>query len=192
MLIDHLIFFSCWALFYTLHSLFATNKLKDKVRIRPRVYRLIYSIFSTIGLGFILFLGASIYSTFLFPPLPAMLYIGLVLATFGLFVIKRGFRNYSFSVFTGFKKEEKEKQILHKDKLQSKMRHPLYTGTLMLFLGYFIYNPLLINLISLTALIIYLPIGIKLEEKKLIEQFGDEYVQYKRETPALFPKLKRT
>ena len=191
MLLNHLIFFSCWILFYALHSLLAANQTKSKIGLKPKTYRLIYSLFSTLGLGFILILGASTYSFFLFPPLPAMLYVGLVLATFGLFVIKRAFRNYSFKVFIGLEQESPENQALKKDSLQSKIRHPLYTGTLMLFLGYFIYNPLLINFLSLVALIIYLPIGIRLEEKKLIEQFGKEYLDYKKSTPALFPRFKR-
>ena len=37
--------------------------------------------------------------------------------------------------------------------------------------------------------LVYLPIGIRLEEHKLIAQFGEEYRRYRREVPALFPKL---
>ncbi|WP_323758525.1 isoprenylcysteine carboxylmethyltransferase family protein [Roseivirga sp.] len=190
MLLNHLIFFGCWALFYTIHSLLASNGFKNKTPLNPRAYRLVYSIFSTLSFGFILLLGASIYSGFVLPPSPATTYFGLMIATFGLFVIKRSFRNYSLRVFLGFKKETSSKLTLKKDKLQSKIRHPLYTGTILLFLGYFIYNPLLVNLISLVALLAYLPFGIRLEEKKLIQQFGDEYLQYKKDTPALFPKIK--
>ncbi|MGW8121493.1 methyltransferase family protein [Roseivirga echinicomitans] len=190
MLINHLIFFGCWVLFYTAHSLFASNGFKDKVPLSPRTYRLIYSTFSTIAFAFILLLGASIYSAFVLAPNPITTYFGLMLATLGLFVIKRSFRNYNLRVFLGFKKETPSDQSLKKDKLQSKIRHPLYAGTILLFLGYFIYNPLLINLVSLAALIAYLPFGIRLEEKKLIQQFGDEYLQYKKDTPSLFPQIK--
>ena len=190
MLLNHLIFFGCWALFYTIHSLLASNGIKSKVALNPTTYRLIYSLFSTLSFAFILLLGASIYSAFVLPPSPITTYIGLMLATFGLFVIKRSFRNYSLRVFLGLKKESQSDQTLKKDKLQSKIRHPLYTGTILLFLGYFIYNPLLVNLVSLVALLAYLPFGIRLEEKKLIQQFGDEYLQYKKDTPALIPKIK--
>jgi protein-S-isoprenylcysteine O-methyltransferase Ste14 len=36
---------------------------------------------------------------------------------------------------------------------------------------------------------VYLPIGIALEERKLIAAFGEDYVRYRREVPALFPRL---
>jgi len=190
MLLNHLIFFGCWALFYTTHSLLASSGFKNKIPLNPTAYRLVYSAFSTLSFAFILLLGASIYSGFILPPSPVTTYLGLMMATFGLFVIKRSFRNYSLLVFLGLKKETASEQTLKKDKLQSKVRHPLYTGTILLFLGYFIYNPLLVNLISFAALLIYLPFGIRLEEKKLIQQFGEEYLQYKKNTPALFPKIK--
>tara|TARA_R100000005_G_C5004045_1_gene213016 strand:- start:1386 stop:1961 length:576 start_codon:yes stop_codon:yes gene_type:complete len=190
MLLNHLIFFSCWVLFYTIHSLLASDSVKSKVPLKQSTYRLIYSGFSILSFAFILLLGASIYSGFVLPPSPATTYVGLMIATFGLFVIKRSFRNYSIRVFLGLRKETQSDRILKKDKLQSKIRHPLYTGTILLFLGYFIYNPLLVNLISLVALITYLPFGIRLEEKKLIQQFGEEYLKYKRDIPALFPKIK--
>lgn len=190
MLVNHLIFFGCWVLFYTIHSLLASNGFKSKIPLNQRAYRLVYSLFSTLSFAFILLLGASIYSGFVLPPNPATTYFGLMIATFGLFVLKRAFRNYGLRVFLGLKKETSSDQTLKKDKLQSKIRHPLYTGTILLFLGYFIYNPLLVNLISLVALLAYLPFGIRLEEKKLIQQFGDEYLQYKKDIPALFPKIK--
>jgi methanethiol S-methyltransferase len=38
---------------------------------------------------------------------------------------------------------------------------------------------------------LYLPIGIHLEEGKLIAVFGEEYRKYREEVPALIPKLSR-
>jgi protein-S-isoprenylcysteine O-methyltransferase Ste14 len=139
--------------------------------------------------GFILILGASMYSGFVIPPSQVTFSIGLLIASFGFFVIKRAFRNYSFKAFFGFKKEDDKSTALKTDKLQGKIRHPLYTGTILIFFGYFIYNPLLINLLSLIALLLYLPIGIYLEEKKLIAFHGMEYIKYKDKVPALIPKL---
>jgi len=74
--------------------------------------------------------------------------------------------------------------------IQAKIRHPLYSGTLLIFIGYFIFNPQLTNLIMLLSLFIYLPVGIRLEEKKLIDTFGEDYLRYKEKTPSLIPKLK--
>lgn len=190
MILNHILFFGCWVVFYSLHSLLLSNKLKAVLPFSPKVYRLIYSLFSTITFGFTLVLGASIYSGFVLPPSQITFAIGLLIASFGFFVIKRAFRNYSLRVFLGFKKEDNQNTTLKTDKLQGQIRHPLYSGTILLFLGYFIYNPLLVNLISLIALLLYLPIGIYFEEKKLIEVHGKAYLKYKEEVPALFPKIK--
>ncbi|MFT6827415.1 MAG: protein-S-isoprenylcysteine O-methyltransferase Ste14 [Roseivirga sp.] len=190
MILNHILFFGCWVVFYSLHSLLLSNKVKAKQPFSPKAYRLIYSIFSTFTLGFTLLLGASIYSGFVLPPSQITFAIGLLIASLGFFVMKRAFRNYSLRVFLGFKKEEKTDDTLKTDKLQGKIRHPLYSGIILLFFGYFIYNPLLVNLISLVALMIYLPIGIYFEEKKLIEIHGKAYLKYKEEVPALIPKIR--
>lgn len=185
---DHLIFFGAWMLFYGLHSLLASTYLKSKIGLNPTLYRLIYSLFSMVSLAVVLVLGAVIYSPLIIYPNPVTFGLGLLTAAYGIFIIKRAFRNYSFREFMGFKRESNS--ALKTNGIQSRVRHPLYTGTLLLVLGYVLYNPLLVNFISLLSLLIYLPLGIKWEEKKLIGIFGQEYLDYKNEVPALFPKIR--
>lgn len=187
MLMDHLIFFGCWIAYYSLHSAFASTWMKRKLPLNTTVYRFIYSGFSTLGLGTILFFGASIYSPLFIPPNPITFGLGLFLAAYGIFIVKRAFRNYGFREFIGLKKEGHS--ILKITGLQSKVRHPLYTGTLLLVLGYVLFNPLMVNLISLVSIIIYLPFGIHFEERKLIQMFGSGYLDYKKSVPALFPRF---
>ncbi len=184
---DHLIFFACWVGFYTLHSLLAANKVKKALGLNPKIYRLVYSLFSTFSLGVILLYGASLTSPLFLYPNPISFGLGLLTATYGIFIIKRAFRNYSFREFMGFKKETVAE--LKTTGLQARMRHPLYTGTILLVVGYALFNPLIVNFISLLALSIYLPFGIRYEEKKLIRIFGDQYIEYKNSVPALFPKI---
>lgn len=69
------------------------------------------------------------------------------------------------------------------------VRHPLYTCT-MLFLWLMpvmTWNLLAFNL-GVSA---YFIIGSRYEEDKLIEEFGQAYVEYRRRTPAFLPRLKR-
>jgi len=187
MLTDHLIFFGCWIIFYGLHSILAADTVKRKLSVSPMLYRFIYSLFSTLGLAVILIFGASIYSPLFFPPNSFTFGLGLFLAAFGIFIIKRAFRNYGLKEFIGLKREVDP--VLKISGLQSKIRHPLYTGTLLLVLGYVLFNPLMVNLISLLSVIIYLPFGIYFEEQKLIKMFGSEYLHYKKSVPALFPRF---
>lgn len=188
MWLDHVILFLGWAVFYTLHSVLLLPKVKAKIGLKPKTYRLLYNLISLLVIALVLLVGAIIPSPLLMVPTPIHFYIGLMMATLGIFVIKRAFRAYSTSVFLGFKVEPEDQKLVI-DGLQRKVRHPLYSGTILIFLGYFIYNPLLSSFVTLLALFIYLPIGIHLEEKKLIQKFGQTYVDYKKRVPALFPIL---
>lgn len=188
MWLDHLILFLGWLLFYGLHSLMATEKAKSIVPIEPQLYRLFYNAVSLILFFVLLFLGALIPSYLVFAPSGISNYSGLMLAATGLFVIKRAFRNYNFKSFMGLKKNLSDD--LKKDGLQSSIRHPLYTGTLLIVIGYFLFNPQFTSLTILLALTVYLPLGIFWEEKKLIKIYGEEYLKYRQEVPALFPKFK--
>ena len=69
------------------------------------------------------------------------------------------------------------------------VRHPLYFATIILILGLFLLVPtqkmLLILLISYS----YILIGFRLEERKLVAVFGDEYQAYQKKVKALIPYL---
>lgn len=188
MWLDHLILFLGWALFYSLHSFLLLDSVKKKIGLKPRTHRLLYNLLSLILIAAVLLVGAVIPSPLMYVPAPMTFYIGLMVSTIGIFVIKRAFRNYSTGEFLGVKKENTSSE-LKTEGLQSKIRHPIYTGTIMIFLGYFVYNPMLSSLITLISLLIYLPIGIKMEEKKLIIKFGQLYLDYREEVPALLPKI---
>ncbi len=188
MWLDHTILFLSWVLFYTLHSVLLLEKVKSKIGLKPKTYRIIYNLISLVVLIAVLLIGAIIPSPLLITPDPMLFYAGLMITTMGIFIIKRAFRNYSTKVFFGFKREESNAQ-LKTEGLQSKVRHPLYSGTILVFLGYFIYNPLLSSFVTLTALLVYLPVGIRLEERKLVKRFGQEYIEYKQNVPSIFPRI---
>ncbi len=67
------------------------------------------------------------------------------------------------------------------------VRHPLYTGTLLLVWCIFLWNPSLANLISAACITLYTRIGIYFEEKKLVQLFGEEYIVYASKVPMLIP-----
>ncbi len=190
MWLDHTILLLGWGVFYALHSALLLPKVRDSVGVTPRTYRILYNLISLITLGLVLVIGAVISSPLVMVPGPIHFYVGLMMATMGIFIIKRAFRNYSTGVFLGLKPEKDQEQLVTEG-LQKKVRHPLYSGTILIFLGYFIYNPLLSSFVTLLALLIYLPIGIRLEEKKLITRFGQVYIDYKKEVPAIFPSIFR-
>ena len=79
---------------------------------------------------------------------------------------------------------------LKKDGILGYVRHPIYTGTILVILGFFLFIPNLPTLVSCMCMLLYLPIGIYLEEKKLIALYGSAYLEYRDKVPALFPRLK--
>ena len=67
-------------------------------------------------------------------------------------------------------------------------RHPMYFALLVfLWCQTFTKADLVVN----TVLTIYIIVGTMLEEKKLLLEFGDAYVQYQQEVPMLIPFTKR-
>lgn len=67
--------------------------------------------------------------------------------------------------------------------IYSKIRHPLYLGTVLFFLGLGFYSKSIVGIVSTIILIVplvtYLAI---LEERELIKKFGTEYLDYKKKT----------
>lgn len=189
---DYLSLIGFWILYFLVHSLLASQQVKSffkKLMKRGfRFYRLFYSVIATTGLFFILFLNASISSELLFASDGLIRYLSLMLATFGVIVISRSFREYRFSSFIGLKTESSE---FRKTGILKYVRHPIYSGTILIVIGFFLFNPTRSTLISVCCIMAYLPIGIYLEERKLIKHFGDLYLTYKREVPSVFPKIRK-
>ena len=74
--------------------------------------------------------------------------------------------------------------------LHSTIRHPLYTGMIILFWSTPTMN--VGHLMFAMGMTIYIRIGIHFEEKTLCKQFGEQYRTYQNEVPMLFPFGKRT
>lgn len=73
----------------------------------------------------------------------------------------------------------------------AKVRHPIYFANIILAWGIFLLFPTLAMLASAAWLTIVLLAWMKLEEKAMIERFGDGYRRYKAETPMFIPKFSR-
>ena len=74
--------------------------------------------------------------------------------------------------------------------IHNHVRHPLYSGTLMFIWGLFFIFPMLNNLIAVIIITGYVLIGIRLEEKKLLIEFGNIYADYMSRVPMLIPGFK--
>ncbi len=74
--------------------------------------------------------------------------------------------------------------------LYSLVRHPQYTG---LFIGLFgegvVHWPTLFSVALLPVIVLAYALLARSEEKRVIEQFGDEYRAYQRQVPMFFPRV---
>lgn len=175
-----------WLLFFALHSVLAADFIKQ--RFNPQLYRLFYNAQSSVFLLYILFYMSTTKSAPLFEPNGITAFIALAMAAYGVIVVRLSFREYSIRSFLGLKKEVEDVEF-KKDGLLSKVRHPLYSGTLLICVGFLIYLPNIINLVSVGWVFLYLPVGIWLEERKLIKRYGRPYEQYRSQVPSVVPRV---
>ena len=179
-----------WALYFGLHSLLAAEGVKQAAaRVWGkafRFYRLFYSIISTVGLIALLMLNGSIPGDYFFESTGVVRYLSLLQTTFGVMTVQLAFRQYRLKSFLGLAAETTALKI---EGILKYVRHPIYSGLILVTLGFFLFIPNLPTLISCACILFYLPIGIYLEEKKLILIFGEAYLKYKTEVPALVPRL---
>ena len=75
--------------------------------------------------------------------------------------------------------------------MNSYVRHPLYFATLLLIWGMFLVFPKDTVLVLVVITNLYLIVGTKLEENKLVNDFGDVYLDYQKRVPMLLPKIFR-
>ncbi|WP_299975576.1 isoprenylcysteine carboxylmethyltransferase family protein [uncultured Pseudoteredinibacter sp.] len=71
----------------------------------------------------------------------------------------------------------------------ARMRHPQYVAFVLIMFGFLLQWPTIPTLVMFPILlVVYLRLS-KSEERQAIEQFGDQYIEYKNTTPAFIPKL---
>tara|TARA_Y100000780_G_C13636094_1_gene398546 strand:- start:30 stop:689 length:660 start_codon:yes stop_codon:yes gene_type:complete len=71
----------------------------------------------------------------------------------------------------------------------ARMRHPQYVAFVLIMFGFLLQWPTIPTLVMFPILlVVYLRLS-KAEERQAIEQFGDQYIHYKNNTPAFIPKL---
>lgn len=181
-----------WGIFYFLHSALAAIKVKLAIRSALghgyRWYRLLYNLFFGVFFLGILVYGATMTITLL-ASTEWLTYLGYMLATFGTIILVKSFKNFSGARFVGVRPHDdlEVSELLVTSGIHGWLRHPIYSGLILIFLGYFLFAPFLSSLIHLICLLVYLPFGIYFEEKKLVSIYGEPYIAYKKSVSALIP-----
>jgi len=92
-------------------------------------------------------------------------------------------------IIRAWKKIYQAKNGLITNGIYSYMRHPQYTGIILVTLGMLIHWPTFITLFMWPILVLVYYGLAKKEEKEMEKRFGTSYLEYKRKVPMFLPKL---
>jgi protein-S-isoprenylcysteine O-methyltransferase Ste14 len=197
MLQQHIILALAWIIFCVLHSVLANNKIKQEMELSfPaffKYYRLSYTIFAFASLIWVLIYQISITSPMLYKPVRWLTIAGFGITITGAAIMLICIKKYFLSL-SGLKSFLANKIVANElriDGIHKYVRHPLYLGTFIFIWGGFLLFPYLSLLIAICIITIYTLIGIRLEEEKLLGEFGEAYQNYRQQTPMIFPLIRR-
>jgi protein-S-isoprenylcysteine O-methyltransferase Ste14 len=72
-----------------------------------------------------------------------------------------------------------------------RVRHPMYTVLILFFFGLSLVSANLLVIIFALLLMAAFPFWVRVEEEKMIEVFGEEYIEYMKRTGRFFPALRK-
>lgn len=182
---------TAWILYFFLHSLLAANFVKQwTAQHLPgsmNYYRVVYNIIAIVGL--LILLSITFKDKYmLFIPNMLIKAAAVLFVCTGLFILGAAFYIFDKMEFFGFRQQASDTPgPLVFEGIYRYMRHPLYSGVFFLMLGITAYLPTLSNMIVFAITIAYIEIGSRLEERKLIAVFGNEYILYCRRVKRYFP-----
>lgn len=182
-----------WLLYLVLHSLLADPRIRRRLEARSpwlqRRYRLFYTLQS---------------SVLILPPLALLIlwygdgepvwasrgaagWVADGLALLAVLGFLRATRAYDMGAFLGLKTDTGHANTtgFQISPLHRHVRHPWYSLGLVILWTRDMPPALLVTAVCITG---YLLVGMRLEERKLIDEFGERYREYRRRVPALVPR----
>lgn len=198
------VFFS----FALIHSLCATNAVKGIIRgifgeaFLKAFYRLFYTIFSTITVLISIYIISLIPDILIWRASKPLRIIIYLIDIFALLFGALSFKKIEFFEFLGISQAlryikglpvdgdiEGLRVGLITDGVYGVVRHPLYLSGILIFLiqPTITRNWLIVQILG-AGYFIY---GAFVEERRLIERFGNEYLSYMEEVPRFIPRLSK-
>jgi protein-S-isoprenylcysteine O-methyltransferase Ste14 len=179
-------------LFVLVHSLFAIPLLKERVvernRHLRRFYRLYYNVASLVVFGWVMSVFRNSTVLYVVPGVWSLVMHAMQVIFF--IVLIGCVRQTGIAEFLGVN------QVTH-DGVQTPrlvtdggyrvVRHPLYLFSILIFFC----NPVIsVRWLLLSVLsTVYFLAGACLEERRLLKEFGNEYLIYQRMVPFILPRL---
>ena len=120
--------------------------------------------------------------------------LGLILIITGVIIHAWTAKLLGIKALIGYNeiRPDNEKGNLITSSLFSITRHPTYLAHTSLWLGFFLLTGFIsLGILTIIDLLISYFIIIPLEERELVQRFGQEYMDYRKKVPKFFPRFFR-
>lgn len=119
--------------------------------------------------------------------------IGLDAASWLVMAVSSALMALAFHlIYAGWKQIHAAGGRLVTDGVYARMRHPQYTGILILTLGLFIHWPTILTALMWPVILVTYTRLARREEQTALAAFGDRYRDYQTQVPAFIPRLTPT
>lgn len=192
MLSSHILLALGWMTYGILHSLLATTSVKNWFAVRFGTtmvqYRGGYIAFATVSMAALIVYEWMMKSRYVFTPGLASKLSGILLGSLGVALMSICIWKY-FLRLSGIRSAggQAVENKLRIEGVHRLVRHPLYLGTFAALWGLFFLLPLGSVLVSNVVITLYTLLAIPFEERKLIIEFGEDYVRYRQRVPMILP-----
>ena len=189
-----ILFLVIWGIFHSFLASMPVKKfIQNKIRRSvSRFYRLLYNVFAVISFLPIIGLSIILPDTQLYSIQNPWVYFLLAIQFLSLAIITIGLKQTGILDFLGLiglmGSEEHFPKGLCMNGLYKFVRHPLYSAGLLFMWC----SPIMTtnSFIISFCLTIYIVIGAKIEERKLVAEFGEIYEDYRLNVPMLIPSIR--
>lgn len=189
-----LVWLACgWVGWCLIHSLLiwpgVEKALKKAFPVIGKSYRLLYNLLAVATVVPLVWYdgrisGSPLFSSFL------LTFVQTLFLLTGLLLLGLGALAYPMKDFLGFSfsRREENRLPLITHGVLTHIRHPWYTGAFLLLWSRFLSAS---HLVTAAVLSLYLLVGVRLEEVKLKQTYGQAYETYQAQVPRFFPRLRR-
>jgi len=119
---------------------------------------------------------------------PLLFILGMLAAIGGVILAMLASRVISVSTVADMRTDRKAELVT--DGIYSRVRHPLYLATFLVFGALALLYPFPRVIVFSLCMIGYTMIGAYFEERKLVKHYGEEYLEYKKTAGFIIPKLR--
>ncbi len=193
-MIEYTIIILASTLFGLQHSGLSALRVKERIidRYGKEGYARIFNTTSILTL-LIAFLSMNFWDWTYFITQPALIQpilfiLGVLSGLGGVILAVMASRVISVSTVADMRTDRKAELVT--SGIYSRIRHPLYLATVLVFSAIALIYPFPAVIIFSLCIISYTMIGAYFEEKKLVKHYGDEYLEYKKNAGFILPKLR--